>query len=62
MGKDDFEYTRYSSCCNTDRGIYYYTSYDNHQITAVDLHKENLDGAQLVRYPLITGEQIRRQN
>lgn len=62
MGDGKYEITIYSSCCNTDRGIYYYTSYDNHQITAVDLHKENLDGAQLVRYPLITGEQIRRQN
>lgn len=57
-----YEITLYTSCCNTAKGIYYYTTYDNHQITAVDMHRENLDGSQLVRYPLITGEQIRMQN
>lgn len=43
-------------------GIYYYTTYENHQITAVDLYREELDGTKLFRYPLITGEQIRWQN
>lgn len=57
-----YEYTIYTSCCNADRGIYYYTTYDNHQISAVDLHHTDLDGKDLVRYPLITGEQIRFQN
>ena len=44
------------------KGIYYYTTYENHQITAVNMHRENLDGTQIARYPLITGEQIRWQN
>lgn len=57
-----FEITIYTSCCNADKGIYYYTSYDNHQITAVDMHRERLDGSALIRYPLITGEQIKMQN
>ena len=57
-----YEITIYTSCCNATKGIYYYTSYDNHQITAVDMHRENLDGEQLVRYPLIKEEQIRLQN
>lgn len=57
-----FEYTIYSSCCNTDRGIYYYTTYENSQISAVDMHHENLDGTALVNYPLITGQQIAYQN
>lgn len=57
-----FEITIYTSCCNADKGIYYYTTYDNHQITAVDMYRENLEGGSLVRYPLICGEQIRRQN
>lgn len=57
-----YEITIYTSCCNTAKGIYYYTSYDNHQITAVDMHKENLDGDKLVRYPIIKEEQIRMQN
>ncbi len=58
----EYEYTIYSSCCNMDKGIYYYTSYENSQITAVDMHRENLDGCRPVIYPMITGQQIRRQN
>ena len=57
-----YEITLYTSCCNADKGIYYYTAYENHQITAVDMHKENLDGTELARYPLITEEQINMQN
>lgn len=57
-----FEYTLYSSCCNADRGIYYYTTYENSQITAVDMHKENLDGREIVRYPLNKVQDIRREN
>lgn len=56
------EMTLYTSCCNASRGIYYYTTYDNHQITAVDMHRENLDGEKLVHYPTIREEQIRLQN
>lgn len=58
----DFEITVYTSCCNADKGIYYYTTYENHQITAVDMYKEDLDSYNLVRYGLIQGEQINRQN
>lgn len=57
-----YEITIYTSCCNADKGIYYYTCYDNHQITAVDMRKEDLDGRELVRYPLIKDEQIKMQN
>ena len=56
------EVTLYTSCCNASRGIYYYTTYDNHQITAVDMHREKLDGEKLVYYPAIKEEQIRFQN
>jgi choloylglycine hydrolase len=62
LGDDKFEITLYTSCCNATRGIYYYTTYDNHQITAVDMHREDLEGDKLVRYPLITEQQIRMQN
>ena len=57
-----FEYTIYSSCCNTDRGIYYYTTYENSRITGVDMHRENLDGSELVSYPVIEGQDILMQN
>lgn len=54
--------TIYTSCCNQERGIYYYTTYENRQITAVDLHRENLDGSTPVAYPLLRSAQIRQQN
>ena len=57
-----YEITLYTSCCNADKGIYYYTTYGNHQITAVDMHRENLDSTKLTRYPLVQGEQIALQN
>ena len=57
-----YEITIYTSCCNADKGIYYYTTYENHQITGVDMHKENLDDSHLVHYKLIQGEQIYMQN
>ena len=62
LGDGKYEVTLYTSCCNTDKGIYYYTTYNNHQITAVNMFKENLDGAALIRYPMITEEQFRMQN
>lgn len=62
MGEGKYEITLYSSCCNTDKGIYYYTTYENRQITAVDMYKEDLEGSRIVAYPLVTGQQIGRQN
>jgi len=62
VGDGKYEITIYTSCCNGDKGIYYYTTYENQQITAVDMHRENLDAATLVRYPLITKQQIFLQN
>lgn len=62
VGEGKYEITLYTSCCNTDKGIYYYTTYENHQITAVNMHNENLDGKNPIRYPLILGEQIKMQN
>ena len=47
-----FEYTIYSSCVNTEKGIYYYKTYDNSALTAVSLQKENLDSDKLLQYPL----------
>lgn len=52
-GNGEFEITVYSSCCNTDKGIYYYTTYDNRQIVGVDMHREDLDGAEVVAYDLM---------
>lgn len=55
---NSYEFTQYSSCCNTDKGIFYYKTYENNQIIAVDMHKENLDGEQVITYPLIKAQNI----
>lgn len=62
VGEGKFEITIYTCCCNADKGIFYYTTYDNHQITAVDMRLEDLDAGALITYPLIREEQIRMQN
>ena len=62
MDKEIYEKTVYSSCCNTDKGIYYYTTYENSQITAVDMRKEDLDGQELISYELVKTQQINYQN
>ena len=62
VGDGRYETTIYTSCCNTDKGIYYYTTYDNHQITAVNMHQEKLDDIFLIRHPLVCEEQIHFQN
>ena len=62
VGGGKYEITIYTSCCNADRGIYYYTTYGNHRITAVDMHAEDLESMELVRYPLLGREQICWQN
>ncbi len=62
VGEGKWEITIYTSCCNGDSGVYYYTTYGNRQISAVDMHREDLEGVKLVCYPLILEEQIRRQN
>ena len=56
-----FEITVYTSCCNASKGIYYYTTYQNRQITAVDMQKTDLNSTALSSYPLITQEQINFQ-
>lgn len=58
----EFEKTVYSCCCNTDKGIYYYTTYENSQITAIRLFAENLDSQHICTFPLICDQQIRYEN
>lgn len=62
VGEDNYAYTIYSSCCNTNRGIYYYTTYNNSQINAVDMHKENLSGDTLITYSLNKEQSVKQQN
>lgn len=57
-----YEYTLYSSCCNTNKGIYYYRTYENSQITAVDMHKTDLNASNVISFSLVQGQQIHWRN
>ena len=57
-----YEITIYTSCMNASKGIYYYTTYQNHRIMAVDMHRENLEGGNIVRYPMVNEEEFLFQN
>lgn len=57
-----YEKTIYTSCCNTSKGIYYYTTYENSQVTGIRLHGIDLNTDKLVIYPLVKEQQIRMEN
>ena len=59
---DKYEKTVYSSCCDTANGIYYYRTYENSQISCVNMHNENLNGDKLISYDLITKQHIHYVN
>ena len=48
--------------CNADTGVYYYTTYGNQQICAVDMHKVDLNGGEVVSYELKKQQGIHYQN
>jgi len=60
--ENGYEKTVYTSCCNVSKGIYYYTTYDNNQITAINMFHEELASDKLVTYPLIQTQQIHWEN
>jgi choloylglycine hydrolase len=62
MDGGKYQKTLYSCCCNTDKGIYYYCTSHNRQITAIDMHKADLDGDRLFLFPLVTQQQIKWEN
>ena len=56
------QFTRYLSCVNTKRGIYYYTTYQNSRINAVNMFNEDLNGDKLISYPINKEFDIKLQN
>ncbi len=62
LGNDACEITRYAACCSAETGIYYYKTYENHQISAVHLLRCDLDGTSLLSYPLTEKQQINDVN
>ena len=47
------EQTAYSSCCDSALGVYYYRTYDRWQLTAVDMHKFDLEKDCLYFVPML---------
>lgn len=45
---DGSEYTVYTSCMNADKGIYYFNTYENRQLNAVDMNSIDTDGNELI--------------
>lgn len=60
--ENKFDRTTYSSCINASRGIYYYKTYENNQISAVSMHKTDLDGCAPVVFEQVNRQQICYQN
>lgn len=54
--------TVYTSACDLDRGIYYCTTCGNHQIQGMDMHREDLNGSNLICRPMLWEEQIGMMN
>lgn len=54
--------TQYTSCMCLEKGIYYYNTYENNQINAIDMNKEDLDGNQIKVYSYKTDLSINFEN
>ncbi len=55
-------YTIYSTCINASKGIFYYKTYTNSQITAVNMYHEDINRNNLISYPLVKEQQIAWSN
>lgn len=52
----------YSCCINADRGIYYYKTYINNQITAIQMTEQEKSKKGLSVYSLAEEQQIKYEN
>lgn len=57
-----YDMTTYSCCVNVNTGVYYYKTYENNQINAVDMKRADIDKGVLIVYELEKGQNIKRQN
>ena len=58
VSKDHYEITQYSDCMDTDTGILYYTTYNNHRINGVNMHNYDLSGDTIITVPIEDTEDI----
>ena len=57
-----YDITSYSCCINVSKGIYYYKTYTNNQITAVRMTDKEKNKKELSVYDLVEEQQIRYEN
>jgi len=57
-----YDITTYSCCMNISKGIYYYKTYENNQITAIKMNEKNIASEKLEKYDLIENQQINYVN
>ena len=57
-----YQFTAYTSCMNLDRQVYYYKTYENSRLSAVNMHRFKLDGTELKCFPLFKTVTIHWQN
>lgn len=62
VAPNQYEYSIYSDGVNMTKGIYYYKTYENSQISAIDMYKEDLEASDLITYPVQNKQQINYQN
>lgn len=55
---EKYDITNYSCCINIDKGIYYYKTYENSQITAIRMNENNIRSNKLEIFELIEEQQI----
>ena len=54
--------TIYSCCININKGIYYYKTYQNSQITAITMNKKEKTKETLSVYNLVKEQQVKYEN
>lgn len=62
VADEQYEYTIYSSCYNTTKNIYYYNTYENQQISAIDINKIDTNGNKLMVFELNRSANFYKQN
>lgn len=60
--KSKEEFTLYTSCMALEKGVYYYSTYNNLQLNAIAFEKEDLDQEQLKSFEYLDTLSINNQN
>lgn len=59
---DQCDVTNYECCINAEQKFYYCKTYQNSQLTAIAMNRENLDQTQLKVFPLTVNQQVAWMN